>query len=99
MPYEFHTDPGHGWLAVQEIELTLVGVADQISAFSYQRDGVVYLEEDGDMAKFLEAKLAMGYKPLEERRKAYAEWWKAHVKEVDHASDCFVRRLARYQGR
>ena len=54
MPYEYHTDPGHGWLAVPDVELALLGLSGSISGYSYQRGAVVYLEEDCDMTKFLE---------------------------------------------
>ena len=99
MPYEYHTDPGHGWLAVPDVELALLGLSGSISGYSYQRGSVVYLEEDCDMSKFLEAKLALAGLGGTERLAAVGEWWRKHVIPVDHAQDCFVRRLARYQGR
>lgn len=58
--YIFHTDPGHGWLAVKRSELQRLGIEDQISAYSYQRGGTVYLEEDSDAYKFIQAKKAIG---------------------------------------
>jgi hypothetical protein len=58
MSYKFHEDPGHGWLAVPMAELVELGVAHQISGYSYvSRDGLTaYLEEDCDMSIFLRAK-------------------------------------------
>ena len=48
----FHSDSGHGWLAVKRSEVAKLGIADKISGFSYQKGKTVYLEEDKDMATF-----------------------------------------------
>ena len=53
--YTFYNDPGHGWLRVQRQELIDLGIADKITPYSYQKDDLVYLEEDCDAGKFLEA--------------------------------------------
>lgn len=53
--YIYHTDPGHGWLAVKNKELHELGIADKISNYSYVRGATVYLEEDCDMALFVNA--------------------------------------------
>jgi len=58
--YVFHTDPGHGWLAVKRTELIRLGILDKITPFSYQSGGTVYLEEDCDAATFIEAKKRVG---------------------------------------
>lgn len=61
--YVFHTDPGHGWLAVKKKELISLGVAG-ISAYSYVKGDTVYLEEDCDAAKFMQAyEVMFGKKP------------------------------------
>lgn len=56
--YRFIQDPGHGWLEVPRAELEALGIADDISRYSYQsRDGATaYLEEDCDMSRFYAAK-------------------------------------------
>lgn len=46
----FFNDPGHGWLGVKRSLLIDLGILNQVSAFSYQKGGMVYLEEDGDLA-------------------------------------------------
>jgi len=52
----FYTDPGHGWLAVKrELLLNLGSIALAISPYSYQRNEVVYLEEDCDAGHFISA--------------------------------------------
>lgn len=53
--YVFHTDPGHGWLAVKKKEIDALGFADKISAYSYVKGNTVYLEEDCDAALFFNA--------------------------------------------
>lgn len=61
--YVFHTDPGHGWLAVKKRELNALGVTG-ISHHSYVKGNTVYLEEDCDAALFFKAYEEMfGQKP------------------------------------
>lgn len=60
--YIFHTDPGHGWLAVKRKELIKLNILDKVSSCSYQRGGTVYLEEDCDATLFWNAKEAIGEK-------------------------------------
>lgn len=52
---EFHSDAGHGWLKVERKLLNALGIADKITAYSYQRYSDVYLEEDCDAVTFVEA--------------------------------------------
>jgi hypothetical protein len=58
--YIFHTDSGHGWLAVKRAELVRLGIQHSISLYSYQNGETVYLEEDCDAGHFAEAKKAKG---------------------------------------
>lgn len=53
--FYYHTDPGHGWLAVKRSLLITLGILDQITSYSYQRGNTVYLEEDQDMNTFMKA--------------------------------------------
>lgn len=66
MSYRFITDPGHGWLEVPCADLVVLGVARDISRYSYldHTTGMAYLEEDCDAPKFLQAFTAhFGRKP------------------------------------
>lgn len=54
------TDPGHGWLEVPQHYLTALDIQDQITHYSYQHGKMAYLEEDLDMATFLNAARANG---------------------------------------
>jgi len=60
LEYTYYTDPGHGWLAVAMEELELLGIKDQVSNYSYRKDGIAYLEEDCDMALFMNAMASKG---------------------------------------
>ena len=51
----FHEDPGHGWLAVPYSELLDLGIANEISPYSYFHKGTVYLEEDCDAGIYIDA--------------------------------------------
>jgi hypothetical protein len=57
----FHSDAGHGWLAVRIRDVISLEIADQISSYSYQRGATVYLEEDADMRLFVQAAAAAGF--------------------------------------
>ena len=56
----YHSDPGHGWLEVPQDDLTALGIADKISACSYQDESKAYLEEDVDTKVYLPAARAAG---------------------------------------
>lgn len=57
----FLCDPGHGWVSVKRALVDQLGIADQISWYSYQRGRSVYLEEDSDASKFILAAEAAGF--------------------------------------
>lgn len=50
----FLTDPGHGWISAPRKLVNELGIAKQITAWSYQKGGSVYLEEDCDASLFME---------------------------------------------
>jgi len=56
MPFIFHSDDGHGWLAVTTDQLDDVGVPlSSISPYSYRKGNTLYLEEDCDAGVFIDA--------------------------------------------
>ena len=81
--YNFYSDPGHGWLAVNYDELVELGIADKISSYSYIRGNTVYLEEDCDMSTFMNAMEAKG-----------VQLKLAYINEPNN--DSFIRSLRRY---
>ena len=58
--YNFHHDAGHGWLRVPYGTLLELGIADQISIYSYKKNGFVYLEEDQDAGTFIKKSVTAG---------------------------------------
>lgn len=50
-----YCDPGHAWLAVSRQLLEQLGILDKITSYSYQKGGMVYLEEDCDYTTFKKA--------------------------------------------
>jgi len=57
----FYCDPSHGWLEVMREDVDALNLADKISRHSYARAGWVYLEEDNDASRYLDAAKAAGY--------------------------------------
>ena len=51
--FTFYEDASHGWLEVPKSLLKELGIADQISSYSYQSGDMVYLEEDADLSLFI----------------------------------------------
>lgn len=81
--YNYYTDPGHGWLEVGIDELLVLGIADKISSYSYIKGGKAYLEEDCDMALFMDTMEAKG-----------VEVKLAHINEP--RNDSIIRSYRRY---
>lgn len=50
-----YADPGHSWIKTTHKKLRELGIHMQISSCSYQRGENVYLEEDDDYGKLLDA--------------------------------------------
>lgn len=53
LKFNFHSDAGHGWLAVKKSLVRELGLASGISQCSYMQGQTAYLEEDCDMLAFL----------------------------------------------
>lgn len=58
--FYLYSDPGHGWLRVPKSLLSELGIAEKITAYSYQRGGFAYLEEDQDLTTFCSVMKARG---------------------------------------
>jgi hypothetical protein len=81
--FTFYADPGHGWLEVPRDLLHDLGIADDISRYSYQRLDKVFLEEDCDLSLFTRAMGAAGRE--------------FKVVETHTNGDSFVRSLPAYK--
>ena len=55
MVITIYSDPGHGWAKVKFSLLEKLGIADQVSSYSYLYGEHVYLEEDCDLSLFIKA--------------------------------------------
>ncbi len=58
----FYSDPAHGWLRVERVDLAQLGIAQDITGYSYQSGEYVYLEEDQDATAYIDAAEAAGWK-------------------------------------
>ena len=58
----YFTDPGHGWVSVKRDTLAALGIAGQVSTYSYMRGASAYLEEDCDLSLLYNACDAKGIK-------------------------------------
>ena len=56
MAYTRHEDSRHSWLQVPLLELVSLGIAHEISSYSYMCGTYAYLEEDVDMQTFRRAR-------------------------------------------
>jgi hypothetical protein len=85
--YTYHIDAGHGWLEVPLRDLQNAGLQlCEVSKFSYGQVNdkfvpTLYLEEDCDMALFLNALQAKGEE--------------FELVEKHHDGDAFIRNLGR----
>ena len=96
--YRFISDGGHGWLEVPLEELNALGIAGDITRYSYlglpedRAHGgstVVYLEEDCDAGIFAQVKADAGHMSV-------TEWFRDHTTFQRIAGDCFIRKLPRF---
>lgn len=55
-----YADPGHSWVKVPRKLLVKLGIAGEISSYSYQRGEFAFIEEDSDCNKLFEAAKAHG---------------------------------------
>lgn len=54
-------DPGHAWARFPKARLVKLGIADKITAYSYQNGTNAFLEEDCDLGTLIGALKAQGY--------------------------------------
>ena len=83
--FTFISDAGHGWLEVPIELIKKLGIAKDISDYSYVKDGKVYLEEDSDASIFVEA-----YKDT---------YGSIHFIEYDDGDESKIRDYRSYQAR
>jgi hypothetical protein len=80
-----HSDNGHGWVAVKRDVLNELGILHQVSHYSYQRGGTVYLEEDRDATLFYTTIEAKGLQDkLAKKRGKYPASGISPVRSYEH---------------
>ena len=85
-----YSDCQHAWVKVKKTELHRLGIAEKITAYSYQFGEYAYLEEDCDLATYLVAYFG-GKLP---------EDWRSSIKFVEHYSNhSRVRSYSHYTPR
>jgi hypothetical protein len=84
--YRYLQDPGHGWIEVPRAELDALGIADQITHYSYERAPFAYLEEDCDAGLWLKARDEAGHPVSAE-----------DLRETHTNNDSFIRALPSYR--
>ena len=89
--YIWAIDAGHEWLAVRKSELEELGIADQISAYSYQKGSTAYLEGDCDAARFLDAYRAKH--GVEAKTKEGKRWIVNHAVHLHSTHEACIRTL------
>lgn len=80
--FTFHSDPGHGWLEVPRSLLDILGIAGDVSRYSYTDGPHAFLEEDCDMPRLLRL--------LDERQATY------ELREIYINRDHWIRSLQRF---
>jgi hypothetical protein len=84
LTFNFHSDAGHGWLAVKKSLVRELGLADKISAYSYMQGQSAYLEEDCDAHRFFVAfKEKFGFEPK--------------IKELDSKRNSVIRSMKQFK--
>jgi hypothetical protein len=84
MTLQVFADPGHGWARFPLARLVDLGIADEITPYSYVRGRYAYLEQDCDLATLVKALYNRGYEVK----------YKTH--HTDRTSK--IRGYDRYQG-
>jgi len=79
---KFYDDPGHGWLSVPIDLLQEYDLTDKISTCSYRKGDTAYLEEDCDLARFIEAIGSQSWQKIKDK-----------IENCHLASDNFIRNL------
>ena len=74
MKIKFYADPGHGWAAVKRKVLYDLGIAGQVTYYSYEKGNTVYLEEDHDLGLLIQAlkDRGIGYSFVEKHTNRYS---------------------------
>lgn len=90
-PHIFWNDPGHGWLEARFQDLIVLDIYGSISGYSYRDGEKVYLEEDCDAGRYIDA-LFGPYGDRTPEQKAEFEYWRSLLKD-EYRENIFIRNL------
>lgn len=79
--FQLYEDPGHAWLAAPLKLIVALGIEKQISNYSYVDGPTVYLEEDCDAPRLLDALSSVG---LDVGVYSNSENGDSFIRELDH---------------
>jgi hypothetical protein len=86
-----YTDAGHGWFKVDRALLEKLGIAGDISPYSYQRNGSVYLEEDCDAGHLFRAlderHITWTYRECHTNKTSKIRGYDSYKKGASHANN------------
>jgi hypothetical protein len=93
----FIEDPGHGWIKVPLNLIAALGIASQISTYSYMDQAFAYLEEDCDLSIFFHA-IGIGF---DENKEAPANqlrqlFWASCIADVTN-NEAACRNYQRFE--
>ena len=89
--HEYHEDGGHGWLKVSKVIINALGIASEISGYSYEYNGQVYLEEDLDAAIYLKAIFPEGI-----ISETFSQFWQLYVTSINDGDSSNIRSFPHY---
>lgn len=70
----FIEDPGHAWLKIPRSHLNGLGIAGDITPYSYQKGNIIYLEEDLDWGIYMNARKEQGWSDVTYTREYHEVW-------------------------
>ncbi len=68
-----YSDPGHAWGKVKRRVITMLGLSDKITSYSYAYKDNVYLEEDCDLPLLIKALQNTGHTLVFNYKTAYKD--------------------------
>lgn len=88
----FIEDPGHGWLRVPLADVAALGIAEEITPYSFVDNDYAFLEEDCDYGTFMNACQAQNV-PIPDMKTEYVSYF--DLSQASFTPDRFQERLAR----
>ena len=88
----YHEDAGHGWLKVPKSLLAILGIADQITGYSYEYMGQAYLEEDQDAVLYMKTLFPEGF-----NTETYRQFRDLYIKVINDGDESNIRNFQSFK--